>query len=179
MKNNGGKYCSICMEAAPEDAAILAIGRLGYPRYLCDKCDALLSTATSSRDFVEISHAFDELGERIARGANDDEITAEAIADILAGARTRAEAIKDGSYDFSAEETADDGESATDGEVENVECDSEGLPFGIEEELTEEERLENEAKEKREKRINTITNWICAAVFVGVIAYCVWALFFK
>ena len=146
MKDNEKKYCSLCMEAAPEDAAILALGRLGYPRYLCDRCDALLSTATSSRDFSEISRAFDELGERIAKGANDDEIAAEAIADILSGAKARAEAIKDGSYDFTAENEAE-----SNGDMDSgIECDSEGLPFECEEEpeekieLTEEEKLEAE-----------------------------------
>ena len=63
-----------------------------------------------------------------------------------------------------------------------IECDSEGLPFECEEEpeekieLTEEEKLEAEAKKKRERILNIVSNCICAAVFIGVLIYCLWTL---
>ena len=176
MENN--KFCSICKGAAPDDASILTVGRLGYPRYLCEECDNLLAEATTAKSYADISKAFDDLGQRIASGNIDDEIVSDAISEILGKARERAEAINDGSYDFSLDST--DEESADDAQEEGaVECDSEGLPFGAEEELTEEEIAKREKSERIAGKVNTITNWACAVIFLGVLAYCVWKLFFS
>lgn len=178
MENNDKKYCSICKGEAPEDASILTVGRLGYPRYLCEECDRLLADATTEKTYEAISRAFDDLGARIAAGNIDDEIVSDAITEILGKARERAEAIKDGSYDFALdpnEEMAEDEDEAEDA----VECDSEGLPFGAEEELTEEEIAKREKSEKVAAKVNTITNWACAAIFLGVLGYCIWKIFFS
>lgn len=166
------RHCSLCYGAAPEDAAILTVGRLGNPRYLCEECDALLEKVTGGQRYEEIKEAWDALSEKIAEAANEDQVVEEALAEVFTNAKERADKIKEGTYDFSLdeEETSDE-----------VETDSEGLAFGLDDpevELTEEQKAEQARKEKLEKQINTISNWVCGGIFVGVLLVLLWYIFF-
>ena len=167
------RSCSICYSDAPENAAILALGRLGNPRYLCPGCDALLDEVTSGTSYDSIKEAFDKLSDKIAGADSEDEVVKEALETIFAEAKDRAEAIRLGTYDFALDEH--------ESEEVGAETDSEGLEFGLpdeEEELTPEELAERERKEKIAKRIDTVTTWICGAIFAATVIGFIWYLFF-
>ena len=165
------KHCSLCYGEAPEDAAILTVGRLGNPRYLCEECDTLLGGVVSGKSYGEIKTSLNALSDRISAAANEDQVVEEALADIFTSAKERAEMIKEGSYDFSLDEQEE--------AAPEVETDSEGLEFGLaDEELTEEQLAEKARKEKIERTVNTITNWVCGAILVGVVAAFLYYLFF-
>ena len=170
---NEKKSCSICYSDAPENAAILALGRLGNPRYLCPECDSLLEEVTEGGSYDSIKAAFDKLSDKIAGADSEDEVVKEALENIFSEARDRAEEIRLGTYDFSLDEK--------NCEEEGAETDSEGLEFGLEdepEELSEEELAERERKERIAKRIDTVTTWVCGAIFVATVLGFIWYLFF-
>lgn len=154
------KNCALCGAIAEkEEPAILALGNYGYPRYLCDECEAELDTATLGREYDTIADAIGRLAKKTDRFGKDDKITLKTMKEILEAAAIRANEIKDGSYDFSLDEEA-------------PAEDTEGFDEIPEELLeTEEDKARDEKEAKFNKKLDKITNWIWVAVFAGVAVF--------
>ena len=154
--------CSICKAALdPENAAILSMGGFGTPRYMCSECEADFEEMTLSRDVETINLAIGRIGKKLSESGNDDKITLRTVEDVMKASAERKEKIKDGTYDFSAEETE-----------ESSECDE------IPEELREsEEDIEKERiKAEKYKKFDVVTNWILAAVFAAALGFMIYRI---
>ncbi len=97
------KCCMCDVNLEREDAPLLSMGAAGRPRLLCDRCAALLDTATLGSDFDEIKGAVEQIG-TIMADHDPDEVTFNIVSELVAGASERAKAIRDGSYDFSLDQ---------------------------------------------------------------------------
>lgn len=139
-------YCSVCHRSVNEESAgILTMGGMGYPRYLCPECERNLEIAGSSKEPKEIEEACATVSENIIKINTPDTLVINTVKKILDEAKSRAQQIQDGTYDFSLDEEA--GEDA---------------PEDIPEELleTEEERLAQEAQDEANKKVDKIISWI-------------------
>ena len=156
--------CSICESPiSEENAAVLAMGGYGNPRYICFECEGDLDELTLSRDVSCISAAKDRISKKMTKSAIDDDVTFKALEEIFENAAQRRSAIEDGTYDFSDEENAAD-------------TSDDGVP---EELLETEEDIENaRIKEKKYEKIDKITNWICIAAIVLAVGFVVYRMFF-
>ena len=158
--SNKDKNCALCgARAEKEEPAILALGNYGYPRYLCEECEAELDAATLGKDFEEVSGAIERLAKKTDSFGKDDKITLSTMKEILESAAKRANEIKDGSYDFALDE-------------EEPEADEEGFDE-IPEELRESE--EDKALDAKEaalgKKLDKFINWFWILAFAGVAVY--------
>lgn len=154
--------CCICFSKIdPETAPILTIGKLGNPRCLCPECESLFDTATLGKTYEEITEACREIGDTMTRHNADDETVFCEVNNIISSSMERAEAIKDGSYDFSLDEELIESTNAAEVKEE--------LP----EELREtEEDIELDKKDQRVgKIIDTVTSWIAGLALVGAVAF--------
>jgi hypothetical protein len=154
------KNCALCGAVAEkEEPAILALGNYGYPRYLCDECEAELDAATLGKDFEEVSGAIERLAKKTDIFGKDDKITLKTMKEILEASAKRANEIKEGSYDFALDE-------------KEPEEDEEGFDE-IPEELREsdEDRARDEKEAKFNKKLDKITNWIWVVVFAGLAVF--------
>ncbi len=130
------------------------MGGYGNPKYLCDECAADFDTATAGTNYDEIKSAMDKIGAKLTENDTDDTTVLRAVDEIFTEAGERAEKIKEGTYDFSEDEQSEE---------------SEDVP---EELLESEEDKALDAKEaKTNKKIDSIFNWVFAAVFVAALAY--------
>ncbi len=154
--------CCICGAEVGADADILTMGGYGNERLLCSRCASLAGTAVSTRDFSEIAAAADELAFRVERFGCDDELALEALGELFAEAKERAEKIRLGTYDFSEEDA-----EAMRAEAESVEA---SLPEE-EPQLTEEERAALAKKEKIAKILDVLTYVIGGAAIAGIIIF--------
>ena len=148
------KLCCICHHPLNnEDAPVIAMGGYGNPKCACESCEALIDTATTSRDPEEISEACKSLGEALTAGNTGDEQIIDTVNDIIRSASERGAAIKEGTYDFALDEA--------DAEDE----------FDITDDLkeSEEDRKKDERDEKVAKIIDTALSWACGAIFVAAI----------
>ena len=137
-----------------EEPAILALGRYGVPRYLCEQCESEIDAATLSKDYSEAIAAIESLGKKMASFGKDDLITVDTVRKILEKSAKRAAAIKDGSYDFALDEAE--------------ETDEEGFDEVPEELLESEEDKALDAKEAAvSKKMDKVLNWACGIVFVA------------
>ena len=129
------------------------MGGYGNPKCVCENCETIIDTATTSRDPEEISAACKALGEALTAGNTGDEQIIETVNDIIRNASERCSAIKDGTYDFELDRTDPDDE------------------FDITEDLeeSEEDRKKDEHDEKINKIIDTALSWACGAIFVAAI----------
>lgn len=157
-------HCALCGRIPEcEEPAILALGKYGHPRHLCEECEAELDTATLGRDYNELVEAIDRLGKKATTFGKDDTITVNTMRALLLKAAKRAAAIKDGEYDFALDEVAEqetaEGEEATEGFDE------------IPEELLESE--EDAELDRRDaeigKKFDKVLNWVWVAVLVGTV----------
>ena len=99
------EYCSICQkEIEREEPVILTMGGFAHPRYLCDACAALIDQASLDKDYERITEAMDRLGALLAKNDDEDYAVIETMESIMLSARVRADAIRDGKYDFSRRE---------------------------------------------------------------------------
>lgn len=156
------EFCSICRKRIEEEnAPLLVMGGFGTPRYICDECDADLGEATSSRDTDSITAAMARLGEKIKLCDPEDKLTLKTVREIMQSASERAERIKNGEYDFSADEIAEE--------------DAEIPPELLE---TEEDKAAAEAEEKSAAKVDKITNIICLVILAAVVGFCAY-LFLK
>ncbi len=159
------KKCCICSNIIErEDAPILAMGAVGNPKLLCDKCAELLDTATLGREYEKIEAAMDEIGRKMGDG-NPDRTTFNIVSGLMAEAAGRAKAIKTGKYDFSVE----------DQQIESDEVDDEGFDE-IPEELRETEEdiakdKEDEEKMKKFDKVYNVLLIIAGAMTVGVVIW--------
>lgn len=160
-----GRICSVCGAPVGEDAEILTIAGFGNPRYLCEKCSGLIDTGLHSRDYEEIAEACDALAMRLeARGCEDETVLAE-LDGIYSEAKERAEKIKLGEYDFSAEEEESE--------------DTETLEIPEELAETEEDRLLDEKEMEESQKFDRMTTWVSAAVFAAAIIFMLLRFVFK
>ena len=150
------KICSVCGAPLGEDPAILTIVGFGSQRCLCDKCSELIDKSLYSDEYDEIAEAADELAARLESRGCEDTVVLEELSEIFRQAKERAELIRSGEYDFSADESADGAEDA----VEEV-------PEEYRE--TEEDRLLDEKEAEESKKYDKITTWACAAAFVVIL----------
>ncbi len=149
------KTCSLCKASVDsETATLLTMGGFGNPKYVCDECDADLNLATLGKEPAEIFSAMDRVSKKMLKSDVSDELVLATVGEIMMGAKERAEQIKLGEYDFSADEIS--------------EADEE-----IPEELleSEEDKKEAEEIEKKNKKAEKITNIICIAVLLAVVGY--------
>ncbi len=158
--SNKEKNCALC-GALPEreEPAILALGNYGYPRYLCEECEAELDTATLGKDYDAVAGAIERLAKKTDSFGKDDKITLKTMKEILESAAKRAAAIKDGSYDFALDR-------------EEPSEDEEGFDE-IPEELRESE--EDKALDAKEaalgKKLDKFINWFWVVAFAGLVVY--------
>lgn len=153
------KNCSICKRNVDaENAPILAMGGFGNPRFLCDECASDVESALYGRDAEKIEESMQSLSKKLAASSNDDGLTVETVSDIFAKAGERAKAIKNGTYDFSEDESEEE----------------EGFD-DIPEELQEsEEDIELDRKDaEAAKKIDKISNWITLGIMVAAVAFLV------
>lgn len=150
------RKCSLCKRNFTSDEpAVLTMSAYGNPRYICQECEELFDKATLGTNFEEINEAMSKIGTTLADHDNGDETVFECVSSILESAGERAEKIKNGSYDFTEDER----------EV-NV---FDEIPEELRE--SEEDKVLDERENSRNKIIDKITSWVCAAILVGTLAY--------
>lgn len=154
------RYCSICGKAVnTEEAPILAMSGFGNPKYLCDECANDIDVVITDKNPELIENSMSKLSAKLSATGTDDKLVVDTVAAIFTEAGERAAKIKDGTYDFSKD----------DEEQELVE--------DVPEELleTETDRALDEADEKKNKRFDSIMNWVSLAIIVVAVGL---ALFF-
>ena len=158
------KNCSTCLRKIEnEDAPVLTMGAYGTPKYLCDECAELIETITGGKDYDAITAAMQTLTDVMSASNVDDRVTMETVTDMLEQSAKRAQKIKEGTYDFSLDET-DEG--------------FDEIPDELQE--TEEDRLldekEKAANEKFDKFMNKL--WIVLGAVAAVLILYKLVLFF-
>ena len=146
------RVCSICSkEINAEKAPILAMGGFGNPKYLCDECAADIDTAIGARDAEKIEEAMSSISKKLSATGAENELVIETVKEIFTEAGERARKIKEGTFDFSAEERA---------------SPSEEPEYEIPEELleTEEDREQDARDLEKAKRLDKIFNWIATGI---------------
>ena len=150
------KKCSLCAKRLENDEPqILTVGSYGVARYLCDDCAALLDKMTLSTDVSDIKDAYDAVVDKMLDGPLIDESANETLQNMLLSAKERAEAIKNGTYDFSLDEPTDEMDDIPEELLES-------------EEDRELDRKRDERMEKLDKVLNVfiIAAILATAVFV-------------
>ena len=150
------KICCICKRPIEsEDAPILAMGAYGSPKCICEECESSIEVATHATDADEATEAIRKLGEALTVGNTGDPQVIETVNAIITEAGERAEAIRDGSYDFADDEESDEPE------------------FELDEDMleSEEDRARDEKEAKTNKIVDTVTAWICGAILVAAVVF--------
>lgn len=153
--------CVICYAPVDEEnAAVLEMGAYGTPKYLCQECSADLDAVTLGTDFVEISSAMNRFAKKIDASEMSPK-TFSTITSILDKAKERANAIKEGTYDFSLDEAE---------ENENFE--------DVPEELREtEEDIELDRKDKeKEEKFNKFFDYVSFGAVIGIVIFAIWKI---
>ena len=159
------ELCSICQAPiVEEDAPVLSMGGFGNPRCLCEDCAADIECATRSKDPTAISEAAKRIVTNMQEKQIEDPITVKTVTKILAEASERRKQIKEGTYDFALDEANDD-------EI------LEEIPEDMLE--SEEDRLLDAKDEEREKKIDSVLNWVWIAMIVAMVGFMVWWFFFR
>ncbi len=155
------EICSLCgKKITNENAPVLTMGGYGIPRYLCDECAEEIDTATESRELESIAEAIESLGKKL-NGSDHDEATSQTMTDILNASAERYKAIREGNYDFEADE-------------DNNEQELEEIPEEMLE--SEEDKLLDEQEEKKFKKYEKILNWVSAIVLGGLGAFLIYRI---
>ena len=150
-------YCALCGRIPEsEEPAVLTMGRYGNPRHLCEECEAQMDTANLGRDYDEIVDAIDTLGKKATGFAASDDVTLNVMRAFLMRAAKRAADIKEGNYDFNAEDTSSDEEGFDEIPEELRET----------EEDAELDRRDAEAAKKFDKFLNVLWIGVFSAIFV-------------
>ena len=150
------KKCCICQRGInSEDAPILAMGAYGSPKCICEECDKNIDTATHATDADEATEAIRKLGEALTLGNTYDPQIIETVNGIITEAAERADAIRNGSYDF-----------------EN-DSDNEEPEFELAEDMleSEEDRALDEKDARINKKIDTVTSWICGGILAAAVIF--------
>ena len=153
-------YCALCGRIPEcEEPAVLAMGRYGKPRHLCEECEEQMDVATLGSDYEEIVDAIDILGKKATGFGKDDEVTLNAMRAFLMRAAKRAASIKDGSYNFDL----DDEQNTTE------EGEDEGFDEVPEELLEAEEDAELDRLDaEKAKKLDSFINWLWVGVFIAL-----------
>ena len=149
------KNCCICQAPiTKEDAPVIAMSAYGNPKCVCEKCEAIIDSATLSHDPNEIVESCQLLGEALTRGNTCDEQVIDAVNGIISEASIRCEKIANGNYDFSEDE-------------------KEGEEFEITEDImeSEEDRIKDEKDQKVAKIVDTIGSWVSGVVLLGAVIF--------
>ena len=156
------KSCSICLSPITnEEAPVLTMGAYGTPKLLCDECAAEIENMTRGTDYDSIVASMDEISHRMSESNVDDRVTMTAVTEMLVDSAKRAQAIREGTYDFSLDEI----------EEEDYE-----IPEDMKE--TEEDRLLDEKERESSERLDKFMNWVWLGVLIGVVGFLVWWVFF-
>ncbi len=156
------KNCCTCLTRIEnEDAPVLAMGAYGNPKLLCDDCAELVETVNYGRDYDSIVEAMDRLTAKMSAANIDDRITVETVTEMLDSGATRAQQIKEGTYDFSLDE-----------EKENEGMDE--IPEELQE--TEEDRLLDEKEAEAIAKFDKILNWAWIGVGIAAAGLIIWKL---
>ncbi len=147
------KCCMCDKNIEREDAPVLSMGAAGIPRLLCDDCATLLDTATLGRDFDEIKSSVEEIS-KIMADNDPDGVTYSIVSELMMSASERAKAIKDGTYDFSLDESEDDEDTLDDIPEEMLE--------------SEEDKAEDKKDEEKLKKFDKFYN--VAIIIIGAIS---------
>lgn len=158
--------CAICKKNIEntEDAAILAMGGFGNPRYMCDECGADFDELTLSRDVVSIKAAADRISKKMSESGVDDKLTLKTVEEIMKSSGERKERIESGEHDFSEEEAE-----------QNAVCDDE-LPPELRE--SEEDAEAERIRAEKYAKFDTITNVICIVLLVAAIGFAIYRIIF-
>lgn len=159
MKRN----CSICLKRVEgDDAPVLAMGAYGNPKVLCDECAELIDKMTLSRDYDEITAAINGVAERMSAANIDDRVTVATMTEMFESSAKRAQAIKEGTYDFALDE------------VESDEGFDE-IPEELQE--TEEDRLLDEKEAEANAKLDKFLNWAWVGVAIAVVGFIIYRIF--
>lgn len=154
--------CCICEKLIErEDAPVLSMGAVGNARLLCDECVALLDTTTLGKNIDDITSAMDKIGKLMA-DSNPDGVTLETVSEIMLAAGERAKAIKDGSYDFSLDET-----DVVNGGLEDI-------PEDMLE--SEEDKEQDKIDEEKNKKFEKFYNGFLIGAIIACVAFVVWKI---
>lgn len=158
------KQCTICNKVImTEEPQILAMGAYGTPKYLCDECSGDLEEATLGREPEKIAAAMERIGTRLAN-TNPNKSTFLTVNEVMEKAAARAKLIKEGKYDFSLDEEAD-------------EDDEEGFDEVPEELMeTEEDRELDRADEEKLRKFDKFYNWVLVGVLIGFAGFLIWRI---
>ena len=151
--------CCVCLEPIQsEESDVLVMGPYGTPRCLCEDCSHLLDSAANDTDYDVIVSAMDKITEKISKKNIDDPLTVDTLKSLFESYAKRARAIRLGEEILAEEE-------------------DEGF-LEIPEELSEaeEDRILDEAEEKKTKKINAVLDWVCAIAMVGTFLFLVFRL---
>ena len=156
------RNCSICeAHITEENPEILSMGGYGNPRYLCTECAETIERMTAGVEYDEIRLATSRIGEKMTAANVDDPVVIRTVGELMAAAKERAEAIREGTYDFSLDEV-------------------EEPQFEITEDLqeTEEDRELDRQDREAEAKLDRAMNWAWVGVGIAFIAFLVWRFFF-
>ena len=149
--------CAICKRAIDmENAPIIAMGGFGHPRCICDGCADKLDIMNTSSEPEEIKAAMRYIADTMANNTDDDMVAHNAVKVILMEAGARIEKIENGTLEEDKEE-------------EEI--------LDVPEELaeTEEDRELDRLDEIKNKKFDSIFNWISIGILgaaaVGIIIY--------
>lgn len=160
----GSEYkCSICNNPVGDNAAILTLSGMGYPRYVCSDCDALLENISTGSDVDEISRSIDSISTKLANNARGmkDRIACETVGQIIRNGTERAEMIRNGTYDFAADEDAEEFE-LTEDMLEN-----------------DEDRLQTQQEQRRNTRMDKVMDVIFIISLIIAVACAVYFFIIK
>lgn len=144
-----------------EDAPVLAMGGAGIPRYLCEDCEALLDTATLSRDYGEAGAAIGKISKLMAEG-DPDRVTYSIVSGLLLKASDRAVAIKEGTYDFALDE-----QPVEDGGLEDI-------PEELQE--SEEDKEKDRIDEEKAKKFDKFYNGLLIGACIAFVGFLIWKI---
>lgn len=157
------RYCSVCRKAiTKKEPAVLVMSAFANPKYICEECEDSFDRATLSRDPEEINAAIEEIGKRLVEANNDDSLILDSVSEILNEAKERGALIAGGDYDFSNDET------------ENTDTSYDDVPEELME--SEEDKALDEEEKTRNKKLDKITNIICASALILALGYVVYKL---
>ena len=154
------RNCSVCHRSFEgEDAAVLAFGGYGTPRYLCDSCAKDFDSAMTEREVEAIDGAIDRISKKMTTARIDDETVLKTVDEIMREARERREKIRTGEYDFSEDEST-------------IEDDA------VPEELleTEEDAAAQKKESEKEKIYDKITNIVCGVLSAAALVFIVYQI---
>ena len=150
------KNCAVCQSVIEsDDTAVLCVDGYGNKRYLCAECEEIMDTVTLGKDYTEICEAINEIGKRMVKADITNKFTLKTVEEIIKNAKSRAELIKDGSYDFSLDTEVSD------------------IPDTVPEQLleTEEDKEADRVEAEKNKKVDFWVNIVFAVLIAGCVGF--------